>query len=471
MADLILVFTYLLPTVAWVCGVVFFLIKRGTSAFFRDRYADAETFAMLVLAFGFGAGTYGAIREEPGLTSVGMLVASIGFGFHVIFGAVLLTRLQVRERAADELGLTSESTTRRIESMFLASDAAGVATVLLGPGAAGDDTVTRCSQSGAQLLGSTVDQVVGQPFSSFIAPEDRALFSKLAQDSTGPSDRGVSASLNLSGPRNERLPVDVGLTSAGEPNGLTMAVFLVDARPKRSAIAAAREARTDAEFYLDLVTHDLSNFNQGALGYLQLYDMSKGGPQEKLDRFHQNAFEQIQNCSRLIENVKLLSIIRDSREPLASVDALHALHDAMDRVVSTQKTKHVEVRLVPMTTATKVRADHWLGHLFLHIVDNAAKYTSGPRVEVAISVSEGLEGKSLIFRVADRGRGISVAEREVILDRIASRQREMSAYRSGVGLFIVKTVADRYGARLWIEDRVPGEPTKGSVFCVELPAP
>ncbi len=37
------------------------------------------------------------------------------------------------------------------------------------------------------------------------------------------------------------------------------------------------------------------------------------------------------------------------------------------------------------------------------------------------------------------------------------------------GLYIVKSLADSYGGRVWAEDRVPGDHTKGARFVVMLP--
>jgi signal transduction histidine kinase len=40
----------------------------------------------------------------------------------------------------------------------------------------------------------------------------------------------------------------------------------------------------------------------------------------------------------------------------------------------------------------------------------------------------------------------------------------------GLGLYLVKTLVDSYGGRVWVEDRVPGDRTKGARFVVMLPA-
>jgi signal transduction histidine kinase len=39
----------------------------------------------------------------------------------------------------------------------------------------------------------------------------------------------------------------------------------------------------------------------------------------------------------------------------------------------------------------------------------------------------------------------------------------------GLGLTIVKTLAEAYGGEAGLEDRVPGDHTKGSVFSVTFP--
>jgi signal transduction histidine kinase len=39
-----------------------------------------------------------------------------------------------------------------------------------------------------------------------------------------------------------------------------------------------------------------------------------------------------------------------------------------------------------------------------------------------------------------------------------------------MGMHIVKTLAMRYGGKVWLEDRVKGDHSKGTVVCVQLPA-
>jgi signal transduction histidine kinase len=40
----------------------------------------------------------------------------------------------------------------------------------------------------------------------------------------------------------------------------------------------------------------------------------------------------------------------------------------------------------------------------------------------------------------------------------------------GLGLYLVKTLVDSFGGRVWVEDRVIGDYSKGARFVVVLPA-
>ena len=40
----------------------------------------------------------------------------------------------------------------------------------------------------------------------------------------------------------------------------------------------------------------------------------------------------------------------------------------------------------------------------------------------------------------------------------------------GLGLYLVKSLVESYGGRVWVEDRIAGDHTKGARFVVMLPA-
>jgi signal transduction histidine kinase len=462
-----------LPAVAMASLALFLLTSRSRLPLLQTRAGDILLGGVLTVLGGTLIAIVGASTGDGGTSGVGWLTVGVGTALAGLAGTFLLRASEQETVEAEADRERGRSARGQLDAIARAAEATGVGLLLVERQGDESYTVTFCNRPAAALFGAAEADLTGKPLESFLVPGERATLRHIALRATEHPGDPISAGFNLA-PRNPgdpEVPVKLGVTVQPAGAKAAIAVTVVDGRPTRTAIAAAREARSDADFYLDLVTHDLSNFNQGALGYLELMELNRGAPQDKLLKFEASAMKQVRNSTRLIENVKSLSVIREAREPLKPVDALFALHDAIDHTVFSWTEKDVEVRLVPMTELHMVLADLWLRDLFSHLLDNAVKFSKEKRVEVAVSVAEGVSGGTLVFRIADHGRGISPEEREIILDRLASRRRDYASFRSGIGLFIVKTILDRYGGRLWIEERVPGEHSKGSVLCLELPTP
>jgi signal transduction histidine kinase len=101
-----------------------------------------------------------------------------------------------------------------------------------------------------------------------------------------------------------------------------------------------------------------------------------------------------------------------------------------------------------------------------NLIDNAVKYsTAGVEIRVAL---EEADGGKLALRVTDRGVGISPAELKRIFRRFY-RVPAAVAFRvkgSGLGLFIVRSVAKKHGGRAFAESDGTG---RGATFTLLLP--
>ncbi len=100
-----------------------------------------------------------------------------------------------------------------------------------------------------------------------------------------------------------------------------------------------------------------------------------------------------------------------------------------------------------------------------NLIDNAVKYSpDGVQIQVAV---EEVEGR-LAVRVSDNGVGISPEELKRIFKRFyripAGVARRVKG--SGLGLFIVRSVAKKHGGRAFAESRGSGQ---GSTFTILLP--
>ena len=99
-----------------------------------------------------------------------------------------------------------------------------------------------------------------------------------------------------------------------------------------------------------------------------------------------------------------------------------------------------------------------------NLVDNAIKYTpNGQQVHVAVYS----ENNSVIIAVTDTGYGISIENQKLLFQRHVrlARQEHKRIKGSGLGLFIVKSAAQRHGGDAWLRS----EEGKGSTFYLSIP--
>jgi signal transduction histidine kinase len=113
-----------------------------------------------------------------------------------------------------------------------------------------------------------------------------------------------------------------------------------------------------------------------------------------------------------------------------------------------------------------------LARVMANLIDNARLHGGG---ELTIELSEA-QGESeplshAWIAVEDHGPGVPLEERTVIFERFArggtAGRRSMSD-GAGLGLALVDEHVRMHGGRVWVEDRLDGEP--GARFVIELPA-
>src|SRR5688500_12481808 len=102
--------------------------------------------------------------------------------------------------------------------------------------------------------------------------------------------------------------------------------------------------------------------------------------------------------------------------------------------------------------------------LLMNLLDNALKYAKDGK-KVSVDVRAG--ASDIAIRVSDKGPGIPPHERRRIFERFVrgSAGTEKQIRGSGIGLALVKHIAESHGGRAWVES----EPGQGSTFVTTIP--
>lgn len=163
----------------------------------------------------------------------------------------------------------------------------------------------------------------------------------------------------------------------------------------------------------------------------------------------------------LLELSRIESDEASEREPVA---IQHVISDALARAKSTAEEKEVPIETVLPALDLVVRADRrQLTSAVFNLLDNAVKYSEASR---PVRVTTRLEGDRVEVEVRDQGHGIPLRHQERIFERFyqVDRSREATGGGVGLGLAIVRHVANNHGG----EVRVESAEGEGSSFTLSL---
>ncbi len=126
----------------------------------------------------------------------------------------------------------------------------------------------------------------------------------------------------------------------------------------------------------------------------------------------------------------------------------------MAELVPLADAKQIDLGISNSQPATVLGDPDALRTLTRNLVDNAVRYTpAGGRVDV--SVEDGGPGEHPLLKVVDNGPGIPPEERSRVLDRFY-RRPGTSPPGSGLGMAIVKAIADAHAATLGLDSGPEG---------------
>ena len=304
------------------------------------------------------------------------------------------------------------------------------------------------NQPVAQLLTDTdqIEQLVAS-----LVPGDGIRKQELLVHRDDGSDVHVSASASALGGTTGKLQGTV--------------LFLRDITERREIENALEKKNIELEHCVHSLAHDLRSPLVALLGFSRLLRQDYA---DDMDETRLHFIDRIEQAGRTMEELihELLEFSRigqggdrcalvDPRAVLLQIGA-----EMKPRLEATEA--HLELpEHPPLIYCDRTR----LYQVFSNLIGNAIDHM-GPCETPSICVEIWDEETSHEIAVRDGGRGVPVEDRELIFEVFQSLGPRADGTRSsGIGLAIVKKIAETHGGRVWIES----EETLGANFRLSFP--
>jgi signal transduction histidine kinase len=214
------------------------------------------------------------------------------------------------------------------------------------------------------------------------------------------------------------------------------------------------DANQTANLYLDILMHDINNANLASLWYGDLLTEMVEGEARNISV---KMIEGIQKSREIIRNLETIRKIQERKNELKEVD--------LDRVIRSEINHFPDADIEYEGDSSTVYGDDLLGEIFTNLIGNSLKF-GGPATHIKIMATEKTDEGSVLVQVEDNGPGIPDELKKVIFYRF--QRNHITSSGKGLGLYIVKTLIERYGGEIWVEDSHQGIHEQGVRFSFTL---
>ncbi len=219
--------------------------------------------------------------------------------------------------------------------------------------------------------------------------------------------------------------------------------------------------------FLSVLSHELKSPLNAVEGYLNMMmDRHEGDNINDYNDMISRSVQRIQGMRSLIMDMLDFTKLRleVKKDKVRDLDPMPVIQQCIETINPLAIQKDVTVETEERTKVV-IRADKEdISIIFNNLLSNAVKYNKdGGMVRVIIDS----EGDDAVFKVEDTGIGISSEDRETLFNDFVriKNERTRNITGSGLGLSIVKKVADMYDGIISVES----EPDRGSVFTLRMP--
>ena len=263
-----------------------------------------------------------------------------------------------------------------------------------------------------------------------------------------------ASKLIIGGLPRSRLPFLLGLLALAA----MMSVIAVIQIRRETELAGMRSD------FVSSISHELRTPLAQIKLYLETLRLGRASTPEQQDWSLAHIDRETTRLGNLVENVLRFSRLGRADSPGAQpVDLALEVEKIVEEFRPLASSRKATVELIAHERPLVSMTPEGIRHVLVNLLDNAVKY--GP-VSQTILVETAARGADALISVSDQGSGVPPSERSSVWRAFSRAKTATGAAGSGIGLTIVRDVAEQNGGKAWVEDAEGG----GARFVVSVPA-
>lgn len=222
--------------------------------------------------------------------------------------------------------------------------------------------------------------------------------------------------------------------------------------------------------FVSVISHELKTPVAVAEADLSTLLMPDYAPkEEKPLQLLEDAHEKVIFLGELIKDLTILTRVEQQAIKLEfeHLDPSEVTEEVVNEFQDEAKQKDLDIKVDIKKNLPKVLSSpDFVKEVLQNLISNAIKYTEKGTVNVSVEKSIKRPG-GIVFKVQDSGIGISASDQKKIFEKFfrAEDYKTKHIRGTGLGLYLVKKIADRLNAKIWFESKLK----QGTTFYFELP--
>jgi len=325
-----------------------------------------------------------------------------------------------------------------------------------------DGCIERANRRATELLGYSLDELVGRPVSDLYAetPNGKAKAQGIFQRFlAGEEIRGEELEMCRADGSNVWINLSVRPIRDKEGRVIASRSEIVD-------ITEHKKLDQLKDDFISLVSHELRSPMTVITGAINtaLTEAERLSPEETHQLLKDAALEA-DLLSSILGNLLELSRIQADRLLLhtEAISVSKVIQDAVDKA-KRQSSAHRFIMNLPRKLPSVYADELRLERILYNLLENAVKY-SPPGSKIRVSVRP--EKEHLVIGVSDQGPGISLSDQAKLFESFQrlEESRPDGIRGVGLGLLVCRRLVEAHGGQIWVES----EPGHGSTFFFTMP--